>query len=141
MFTLWSDIDRLFNSSFADMLNDRMMQRFGNCDVCAGAYRMNLLDRGDNLEFVAELPGVEEKDMNLTVHDDTLTLSAKRTISHEKDNKIYLSERGNVDVQRSIGLPARVDASKATASFKNGILRVVLPKCPENQPKQIAINA
>lgn len=141
MFTLWSDIDRLFNRSFADMFNDRMMQRFENCDACAGAYRMNLLDRGENLEFVAELPGVEEKDMNLTVHDDTLTLSAKRAISHEKDNKIYLSERGNVDVQRSIGLPSRVDASKATASFKNGILRVVLPKCPENQPKQIAINA
>ncbi|MBQ8036493.1 MAG: Hsp20/alpha crystallin family protein [Proteobacteria bacterium] len=141
MFTLWSDIDRLFNRSFADMFNDRMMQRFENCDACAGAYRMNLLDRGENLEFVAELPGVEEKDMNLTVHDDTLTLSAKRAISHEKDNKIYLSERGNVDVQRSIGLPSRVDASKATASFKNGILRVVLPKSPESQPKQIAINA
>ena len=67
MFTLWSDIDRLFNRSFADMFNDRMMQRFENCDACAGAYRMNLLDRGENLEFVAELPGVEEKDMNLTV--------------------------------------------------------------------------
>ena len=59
MFTLWSDIDRLFNRSFADMFNDRMMQRFENCDACAGAYRMNLLDRGENLEFVAELPGVD----------------------------------------------------------------------------------
>ena len=141
MFTLWSAMDRLFNRSFADMFGDRMMRRFEDCDSCAGAYRMNLLDRGENLEFVAELPGVEEKDMNLTVHDDTLTLSAKRTVSRDKENRIYLAERGNYDVQRSIGLPSRVDVNKAKASFKNGVLRVVLPKSPESQPKQIAINA
>ena len=141
MFTLWSDMDRLFNRSFSDMFGDRMMRRFEDCDSCAGAYRMNLLDRGENLEFVAELPGVEEKDMNLTVHDDTLTLSAKRTVSRDKENRIYLAERGNYDVQRSIGLPSRVDVNKAKASFKNGVLRVVLPKSPESQPKQIAINA
>ncbi|MBR4985230.1 MAG: Hsp20/alpha crystallin family protein, partial [Proteobacteria bacterium] len=65
----------------------------------------------------------------------------KRNISRDKENRIYLAERGNYDVQRSIGLPVRVDANKATANFKNGILRVILPKAPENQPKQIAINA
>lgn len=141
MFTLWSDMDRLFNHSFSDMFSDRMMRRFEDGDAFVGARRMNLLDRGETLEFVAELPGVEEKDMNLTVHGDTLTLSAKREVSHDKENRIYLAERGNYEVQRSIGLPSRVDADKATASFKNGILRVVLPKTPESQPKQIAINA
>ena len=141
MFTLWSDIDRLFNHSFSDMFSDRMMRRFEDSDAFVGACRMNLIDRGENLEFVAELPGVKEKDMNLTVHNDTLTLSAKREVSHDKENRIYLAERGNFDIQRSIGLPARVDAEKAKASFKNGILRVILPKAPENQPKQIAINA
>ena len=79
--------------------------------------------------------------MNLTVHNDTLTLSAKRTIARSKDNTIYLAERSNYDILRSIALPARVDADKTTATFKNGILRVILPKAPENQPKQIAINA
>ncbi|MBQ8036555.1 MAG: Hsp20/alpha crystallin family protein [Proteobacteria bacterium] len=141
MFTLWSDIDRLFNHSFSDMFSDRMMRRFEDCDAYAGACRMNLMDRGETLEFVAELPGVAEKDMNLTVHNDTLTLSAKREVSHDKENLIYLAERGNYNVQRSIGLPVRVDAEKATATFKNGVLRVILPKAPENQPKQIAINA
>jgi HSP20 family protein len=118
-----------------------MMRRFEDSDAFVGAHRMNLIDRGENLEFVAELPGGKEKDMNLTVHNDTLTLSAKREVSHDKENRIYLAERGNFDIQRSIGLPARVDAEKAKASFKNGILRVILPKAPENQPKQIAINA
>ena len=141
MFTLWSDIDRLFNRSFADwMLNDRAWRQFGE-DACCGMHRMNLLDKGETLEFVAELPGVEDKNMNLTVHNDTLTLSAKRTVEHEKGNTVYLAERGNYDIQRSIALPARVDADKASASFKNGILRVTLPKSAENQPKQIAIHA
>lgn len=140
MFTLWSDIDRLFNRSFADMLDGRMMRRFEEDNAFTGAQRMNLIDKGENLEFVAELPGVNEKDMNLIVHNDTLTLSAKRTVEHPKENSLYLAERGNYEVQRSIALPSRVDADKAAASFKNGILRVVLPKAPENQPKQIAIS-
>lgn len=141
MFTLWSDIDRLFNRSFADMLNDQMMRKFDGTDAYAGSQRMNLMDKGENLEFVAELPGVEEKDMNLTVHNDTLTLSAKRTVTHDKENRIYLAERSSCEIQRSIALPARVDAEKTTATLKNGVLRVVMPKAPENQPKQIAINA
>ena len=77
----------------------------------------------------------------ITVHNDTLTLSAKRTVSHEKDNTLYLAERGNYDVRRSIALPSRVETDKTKATFKNGVLRVILPKAPENQPKQIAINA
>lgn len=139
MFTLWSDIDRLFNRSLADwMLNERALRE--DSESIYGAYRMDLIDKGDNLEFIAELPGVEEKDMNLSVHNDTLTLSAKRTVKYEKDDTLYLSERGNYDVKRSIALPTRVEADKATASLKNGVLRVVLPKTPESQPKQIAIS-
>lgn len=135
MFTLWSDIDRLFNRSFADwMLRDRACREgFGNL-------RMNLIDAGDNLEFMAELPGVEEKDMDLSVHNDTLTFSAKRTIARDKDQTCYLAERGDYDIRRSIALPARVEADKAVATLKNGILHVVLPKAPESKPKQITIN-
>ena len=136
MFTLWSDIDRLFNRSFADwMLQDRAYRE----DL--GNLRMNLIDNGENLEFIVELPGVEEKDMDLSVHNDNLTLSAKRTIARDKDQTVYRAERGDYDIRRSIALPARVEADKASATLKNGILRVVLPKAPESKPKQIAINA
>lgn len=135
MFTLWSDIDRLFNRSFADwMLRDRPYREgFGNL-------RMNLIDAGENLEFFAELPGVEEKDMELSVHNDTLTFGAKRTIVRDKEQTTYLAERGDYDIRRSIALPARVEAEKAVATLKNGVLHVVLPKAPDSKPKQIAIN-
>lgn len=141
MFTLWSDIDRLFNRPFCDWMPvERALRRFEDDDTFFGAHRMNLIDKGDNLEFVAELPGVEESNVDLSVHDDTLKLSAKRDVTHPKENTVYLAERGDYDIQRSIALPVRVDADKAKASFKNGILRIVLPKAPENKPKQIAIN-
>ena len=141
MFTLWSDIDRLFNRSFCDwMPNERAFRRFAENDAFFGALRMNLIDKGDNLEFVAELPGVEEADVDLSVHNDTLKLSAKRNVTHPKENTVYLAERGDYDIQRSIALPVRVEADKAKATFKNGILRVALPKAAESKPKQIAIN-
>ena len=136
MFTLWSDIDRLFNRSFADWMNRDRPYREG-----FGNLRMNLIDAGENLEFMAEVPGVEEKDMDLSVHNDTLTLSAKRTIIRDKDQTIYRAERGDYDICRSIALPARVEADKSVATLKNGILHVILPKAPESKPKQIAINA
>ena len=136
MFTLWSDIDRLFNRSLSDwMLNSR-----ADDEAFRGFHRMNLIDSGDALKFIAELPGVADKDMNLSVHQDTLTLSAKRNISHEKDNTVYLSERENYDVQRRIARPVHVDAAKAKATLKNGLLTVILPKVPESKPQQIAIH-
>lgn len=137
MFTLWSDIDRLFNRSLSDwMVNSR-----SDDEAFRGFHRMNLIDSGDSLKFIAELPGVADKDVNLSVHQDTLTLSAKRNIAHDEDNTVYLSERENYDVQRSIALPVHVDAASVKATLKNGLLTVVLPKLPESKPQQIAIHS
>lgn len=130
MFTLWSDMDRLFN-----ILNER---EYANAEP---KFRMNLEDKGNNLEFVAELPGVSDKDLSLEVHDDTLTLSAKRDVQHQKDNNYFLAERGSWNIQRSISLPVAVETENAKADFKNGVLRVTLPKAPEARPQHIAINA
>lgn len=132
MFTLWSDMDRLFN-----ILNDRD-DRYA---ASQPKFRMNLQDKGENLEFVAELPGVSEKDINLEIHDETLTLSAKRDVTHEKDNTLYLAERGSWNIQRSISLPVAVEVENTNATLKNGILRVTLPKAASSRPQKILINA
>jgi HSP20 family protein len=132
MFTLWSDMDRLFN-----ILNDRDYRYAAS----QPKFRMNLQDKGENLEFVAELPGVSEKDINLEIHNETLTLSAKREVSHEKENTIYLGERGSWNIQRSISLPVAVEVENTNATLKNGILHVTLPKAASSRPKTIAIHA
>lgn len=131
MLTLWSDMDRLFN-----IIN--------NCDHRFAAsqpkFRMNLQDNGDNLEFVAELPGVSDKDMNLEIHNDTLTLSAKREVKRNKENTFYLTERGSWNIRKSISLPMAVEIENTKAVLKDGILRVTMPKAQNNRPQQIAIN-
>ena len=132
MFTLWSDMDRLFN-----ILNDRDYRYAAS----QPKFRMNLQDKGENLEFVAELPGVSEKDINLEIHNETLTLSAKREVSHEKENTIYLGERGSWNIQRSISLPVAVEVENTNATLKNGILHVTLPKAASSRPQTIAIHA
>jgi len=132
MFTLWSDMDRLFN-----ILNDQD-DRYA---ASQPKFRMNLQDKGENLEFVAELPGVSEKDINLEIHNETLTLSAKRDVTHEKDNTLYLAERGSWNIQRSISLPVAVEVENTNATLKNGILRVTLPKAASSRPQKILINA
>jgi len=132
MFTLWSDMDRLFN-----ILNDRDYRYAAS----QPKFRMNLQDKGENLEFVAELPGVSEKDINLEIHNETLTLSAKRDVTHEKDNTLYLAERGSWNIQRSISLPVAVEVENTNATLKNGILRVTLPKAASSRPQKILINA
>ena len=138
MFTLWSDIDRLFNHPFADwMFNENALRSAEESFL--GLNRMNLTDKGENLLFVAELPGVSQDDINLSIHEDTLTLSAKRNIQHDKDNTLYLAERNNYDIQRSIALPAKIDAQNAKANFKHGVLYVPLPKAPDSKPQQNAI--
>ena len=83
-------------------------------------------------EVKADLPGVEEKDLQVTVTNGLLTLKGeKRTESEEKDKSYYRAERAYGAFQRSIPLPNDVDQEKIKARFKNGVLTVSLPRSPE----------
>lgn len=92
----------------------------------------------DELKIVAELPGLEERDINVTLEDDVLTLRGEKSL--EKNGTLY-SERWEGAFERSIPVGQDVDAEKAKASFKNGVLTIRLPKRPEAQRrvKRIAV--
>jgi HSP20 family protein len=80
-------------------------------------------------KVTAELPGLEEKDVELTLRDNALTLSGeKRDEREEKNEGRYYAERFVGRFSRTIPLPVEVDAEKVGAAFKNGVLTVVLPK-------------
>lgn len=94
--------------------------------------------------ITAELPGIEEKDVDVNVTDDVLTLKGeKRAEKEEKDKSHYLCERSYGAFQRSFSLPADVDINKIDAKFMKGVLTVTLPKNPEAQPasRKIRIKA
>ena len=90
----------------------------------------------------AELPGVSKDDVSIDVHQNRLTLRGQRT--HEtdvKDEHYHRVERSYGSFQRSFTLPATVDAEKAEASFKDGVLELRLPRLESAKPHQIAIQS
>lgn len=94
--------------------------------------------------ITAELPGIDEKDIDIDLTEGVLTLKGeKRAEKEEKDKNFYVSERSYGAFQRSFALPADVDTDKIDAKFAKGVLNVVLPKNPRALAarKTIAVKA
>jgi HSP20 family protein len=85
----------------------------------------------DAITVKAEVPGVDPKDINISLEGDTLTIKGeKEQKKEEKDERRHRIERSYGAFMRSVGMPAPVDASKVTATFKNGLVTITLPKAP-----------
>ena len=95
---------------------------------------IDFVDKGKTVELKAELPGMDENDIEVHLTDRLLTISGEKKEEHtegEKDSDYYLSERRYGSFKRSISIPEEVDTNKVAASFKKGILTVTLPKDPK----------
>ena len=117
---------------FADPLFDRFFDMgdwFGS-----SAFRVDVKDLGDKYELQAELPGVKKEDIDLSIKDDTLTISAefKREKDDEKHNYVY-SERRSGKFMRSFDVSG-IDQSAITADYTDGVLSVALPKVKPQEP-------
>jgi HSP20 family protein len=97
-------------------------------------------DTGKEIKVIAEVPGLEEKDLEITLHDDVLTLKGEK--KGGSDSPVY-SEQWHGHFQRSLQLGTEVDPDRVTAEFENGVLTVTLTKRPEAQShsKRIPISS
>ena len=132
---LQSDINRLF---------DAFMTPFERMEVksCLSP-KLDVVEMKDKYEVKAELPGMDEKDIDLSMDDNVLTISGEKKTKTENDDKGYcLKECSYGTFSRSIRVPKDIDSSKINAAFKNGVLTVMLPKSEEKQQsaKKIPIN-
>ncbi|NVM21549.1 MAG: Hsp20/alpha crystallin family protein [Desulfobacterales bacterium] len=94
----------------------------------------------DNVVVKAELPGLEAKDINVSISGDILTMRGEKKKEEEKkDEHFYCCERYAGSFQRSFQLPIGVKSDKIDATFKNGVLTITLPKAEEAKKKQIEI--
>jgi len=102
---------------------------------------LDLYQNNDNVVAVIELPGTRKEEIEISLHDGTLTISGerKRESSSNGDNA-ERTERYIGAFRRSIALPTRVDANKVSATYRDGILTVTLPKAEEVKPKQIQVS-
>jgi HSP20 family protein len=104
---------------------------------------VDVSETGNEIRITAELPGLEEKDVKVTVTDSMLTIKGeKKAEKEEEEGDYYHSERGYGFFNRTIALPDGIDPDKPKAKFKNGVLRVTIPKKPEAQSRrrQIKLN-
>jgi HSP20 family protein len=102
---------------------------------------LDLYQSNDNVIAVVELPGMRKEDIEISLHDGTLTISGERKRENSSTgDKAERTERYIGRFRRSIALPTRVDAGKVTATYRDGILTVTLPKAEEVKPKQIQVS-
>lgn len=96
----------------------------------------------DDTEYIvkAELPDVDEKDVELKIANNVLTIQGRKRIEHEDDKEHYrLVESSYGEFSRSFSLPAGVAGERAKASFEKGVLKIVLPKKAGAKPKHVSI--
>ena len=149
------------SSSFGDLLtlsntlnnalNQVTNQRWGGAPADRGngaswavPMPIDVFATADQAVLIAAVPGMQPNDLDLTVHQNTVTLRGTIHSTQDaediKDATWYVAELGSGSYQRSVTLPFPVDADQATATFEHGLVRVTLPKADSAKPKKIAIS-
>ena len=103
--------------------------------------QVNLYETADGYVLTAELPGLEPKDVDLSIEGNRVTLRGERKIEvpDDKHTSLHLRERQSGIFRRTVELPAQADPDKAQALYRNGVLWLRIPKAPEAQPRRIAV--
>lgn len=135
---LQHEMNRLFDDAFSGF------PAFGSPAGGALTPRADLKESGDSLEATFELPGVDEKDLDVEISDNILTVRGEKRAERsegEEGSGYHFVERSYGSFARSIALPAEIDQDKVRADFSNGVLKLWLPKSPEarTRTRKIAI--
>ncbi len=133
---LYHELDRMFDPSSHGLAMSRGL------GLLEGAWSpaVDVIDEKDHLRVKAELPGLKKDEIDVTVQGDTLILRGERKQEFDEKKKNYHRvERFYGQFHRAISLPSPVEAGQVKASYKDGVLEVVLPKKAEAKPRQIAV--
>jgi HSP20 family protein len=131
LFGLHREIDRLF-SEFA--------QGIGPSGVQSIVPSIEISETDKAIEVSAEMPGLERKDVDISIEDDTLTIRGEKKVEEsQKDKNVQLSERSYGVFYRVLQLPPGIDPSSIQATMSNGILKVTIPKPAKSEPKKIEV--
>lgn len=145
-FVTFEDLDRWFD----DVLSRRWMRPFdwkfpSSSEKTLFPFgseqpKVDIFDKDDEVEIQAALPGIKKEDLEVTLTNQTITIRASS--KHEEKNEkgdYYRREISRGEFQRTLSLPSQVDADKAKASFKDGMLEITLPKIEKSKRKSIDI--
>jgi HSP20 family protein len=114
---------------------------FGSRTSGRGAFPpVNVFSEGDDFVVVAELPGVKKEDLDVQVKGDTVRIQGKKAIEHVDNVSVHRRERAAGAFDRTLSFPAQLDAGKAAADYRDGVLTLRLPRADSEKPRSVAIN-
>ncbi len=132
--SLHSEIDKMFDSFWRGMEPQPFAPSIWGFDGAVPA-----IDQSEDetaYHVAVELPGIEEKDVEVSLADNVLTIRGERKLDkEEKEQSYYLRERARGAFRRSLSFPVQIDENKVKAAFADGVLSITLPKIKEAQKK------
>lgn len=130
---LRDEIDRLFEAPLSELARTSQL-------LSGWTPALDISEDKDNVYVRVELPGMRKEDIDVSLHNGSLSVSGERKSEENyKDAEVYRSERFFGRFQRTVTLPSEVDAEKIRAQYKDGLLDIVLPKAEEAKPKHIDV--
>jgi len=131
--SLRREMDRLWENFFGERPLPKIWER-------EWAPSLEMSETKDNFVVKAEVPGIDAKDIDISLTGDVLTIKGeKRQEKEEKEEDYHLVERSYGSFSRSVRLPAEVESDRIKASYKNGILNITLPKSEKVKAKEVKI--
>ncbi|MFQ6069251.1 MAG: Hsp20/alpha crystallin family protein [Candidatus Aminicenantales bacterium] len=134
LMTLRERMNRLFEDVFTARGEER--------DLISGSWTpsVDIYESENDLVLTAELPGIDENDIEIKIEDNTLMLSGERKFEKEtKEENYHRIERAYGSFSRSFTLPHYIDHDKIKAEHENGVLKITMPKKPELKPRKVKI--
>lgn len=114
---------------------------FGGSTTSRGGFPLiNVFRQDDDFVVVAELPGVKKEDLNIQIQQKQLRLAGTKSIDFEEGVSVHRRERLGGSFDRTFTFPVAVDPKNAKAKFRDGILKLHVPRSPSEKPKTIAIS-
>lgn len=136
MMPMWNkELDQFFKSMRAAMDEEDT-----NVSTSSWMPAVDIQEEGDRFVLHADIPGVDPKDIEITMENGVLTIRGERTLQNEEEQKNFKRiERVHGSFYRRFTLPDTADADKITASGKHGVLEIAIPKRPVAQPRRISV--
>lgn len=144
MLSPFEEMDREFDSMFRRGWRHPLLSRLNDWSI-EPAFEgkvpsVDVIDQDDQVLIRAELPGVDKKDIDVSVTDETVSIKGKSSSEKEEEKgDYYRREISRGSYERVLAIPANVDSSKAKATMRDGMLELSLPKTEKANRKKIAV--